>query len=141
MSILFKNRKCVISDKHDQVVAISHEGHGLYRLHANNITFDSTYSVTPSSIKMQLWHHCLGHLSLDNIKLMVNKNMVHGLPKLYGSKYFFEACIMGTQHKLPFPKGKTWRASYPLQLIHSDLCGPMSTTSFGGAIVLYLLHR
>lgn len=117
MSVLFKNGKCIISDKNDQIVAVAYEDQGLYKLDANNITLDSAYSgsmVTISLSKMQLWHQRLGHLSLDNLKQMMNKNMVYGLPKIYGSKCLCEACIMGTQHRLPFPKGKAWRASYPL---------------------------
>ena len=27
------------------------------------------------------------------------------------------------------PDGRSWRASHPLELVHSDLCGPMHTTS------------
>lgn len=78
MNILFKNGKYVISDQHDQVVAIGHEDYGLYKLDVNNIILDSSYSITQSLLKMQLWHQCLGHLNLDNLKMMVNKNMVLG---------------------------------------------------------------
>ncbi len=43
-----------------------------------------------------------------------------------------EACIKGKQHRLPFPKSAE-RATEILQIVHSDLCGPMHVTSFGGA--------
>ncbi|KAM1631761.1 hypothetical protein ACFX13_019901 [Malus domestica] len=32
----------------------------------------------------------------------------------------------------PFDKGKVWRASQPLELIHSDICGPMQITTLRG---------
>lgn len=35
--------------------------------------------------------------------------------------------------RYPFPKGKARRAKKILELIHSDLCGPMSETTWGGA--------
>ena len=37
-----------------------------------------------------------------------------------------ESCLLGKMTKLPF-KGKGERANGPLDLIHSDVCGPMST--------------
>ena len=33
-----------------------------------------------------------------------------------------------------FEKGKVWRAKEPLQLIHSDICGPLETPSLSHAI-------
>lgn len=48
MNILFKGGKCTISDKYDQVLAIGHKDHGLYKLDASNITLGTTltYSAT-----------------------------------------------------------------------------------------------
>ena len=42
-----------------------------------------------------------------------------------------ESCIMGKQHRKSFPKGVSWRASVFLELIHTDICGPMKTPSLG----------
>lgn len=43
------------------------------------------------------------------------------------------ACIEGKQSKISFPKQFFSRATEKLGLIHSDLCGPMSVSSFSGA--------
>lgn len=43
-----------------------------------------------------------------------------------------EICTQGKQTRLPFPKKGT-RAISLLQIIHSDVCGPMSVNSIGGA--------
>ena len=32
-----------------------------------------------------------------------------------------------------FPAGKSIRAKAPLEIVHSDLCGPMKTTSLAGS--------
>ncbi len=40
---------------------------------------------------------------------------------------------MGKQHKIPFPKASQGNSTKILELIHSNVCGPMQTTSFGGA--------
>ena len=44
-----------------------------------------------------------------------------------------EGCILGKMTKIPFPKKSTHRASRPLELVHSDLCGPMQVPSHGGS--------
>ena len=41
-------------------------------------------------------------------------------------------CVMGKQHRKPFPK-KSSIASQPLDLVYSDVCGPISPTSIGGS--------
>jgi hypothetical protein len=44
-----------------------------------------------------------------------------------------EACIEGKHQRTTFPKDEATRASKLLELVHSDVCGSMKTTSRGGA--------
>lgn len=46
---------------------------------------------------------------------------------------FWEGCVMGKQHRLPFPAGGRTRATKRGQLFHSDLCGPMPNPSLNGS--------
>ncbi|RVW49504.1 Retrovirus-related Pol polyprotein from transposon TNT 1-94 [Vitis vinifera] len=55
--------------------------------------------------------------------------MVEGLPKLKASQKVCENCLVGKQHRDPFPKESLWRASKILQLIHADICGPINPIS------------
>lgn len=41
-------------------------------------------------------------------------------------------CALGKQHREAFPKDKAWRAKAPLELVHTDVCGPMDTTTHVG---------
>lgn len=43
-----------------------------------------------------------------------------------------EVCCRGKKARLPFPKEGS-RARKLLEVIHSDVCGPIETTSLGGA--------
>ena len=43
----------------------------------------------------------------------------------------WEACLLGKMTKSPF-NGSSEKASDLSELIHSDVCGPMSTTTRGG---------
>ncbi|PFX16774.1 Retrovirus-related Pol polyprotein from transposon TNT 1-94 [Stylophora pistillata] len=44
-----------------------------------------------------------------------------------------EACAQGKMHRIPFPKESEKETHQPLQLVHSDLCGPMNVDSVGGS--------
>ena len=40
--------------------------------------------------------------------------------------------VLGKKHRDSFDKCASWHASGPLQLVHNDLCGPLSSSSFFG---------
>ncbi|BBN70319.1 multidrug resistance-associated protein 9 [Prunus dulcis] len=81
---------------------------------------------------LQTWHKRLGHLNKRSIKLLESQGMVHGLPHLEQASVVCEGCMLGKQHRDSFPLESTWRASYPLELVHTDICGPMKTDSISG---------
>ncbi|CAL2238017.1 unnamed protein product [Prunus armeniaca] len=81
---------------------------------------------------LQTWHKRLGHLNERSIKLLENQGMVHGLPHLEQKSVVCDGCMLGKQHRDSFPLESTWRASNPLELVHTDICGPMKTESLSG---------
>ncbi|MCO5613004.1 hypothetical protein L7F22_067277 [Adiantum nelumboides] len=58
--------------------------------------------------------------------------MVVDLPAIMDLPDVCEACMMGKQHRQPFPQEAS-RAKAPLELVHTDLCGKMNTTALGGS--------
>ncbi|CAL2238905.1 unnamed protein product [Prunus armeniaca] len=81
---------------------------------------------------LQTWHKRLGHLNERSMKLLENQGMVHGLPHLEQMSVVCDGCMQGKQHRDSFPLESTWRASNPLELVHTDICGPMKTESLSG---------
>lgn len=79
-----------------------------------------------------LWHKRLGHLYFNGMKLLQEKEMVYGLLKIEEKDGVCEGCAMGKHHRNSFPQGRAWRTNKALELVHTDVCGPMSTTSLGG---------
>ena len=85
----------------------------------------------------QLWHKRFGHLGYDNLAKLQSQHMVTGIKtsadqfKTAGTAAVCEPCVLGKQHRLPF-KASTSDTSRPLQLVHTDLCGPMPVASIGG---------
>lgn len=76
-----------------------------------------------------MWHHRYGHLSYTGLLTLHNKNMVIGLPRVEQVEKACEVCLRGKQHRVPFLKQSTWRVAEKLELIHSDLCGPITPSS------------
>lgn len=52
-----------------------------------------------------------------------------GLPHFAETNVLCTGCLKGKQHRETIPKKAIWRASEKLELIHSDICGPISPTS------------
>ncbi|KAL0413673.1 UNVERIFIED_CONTAM: Retrovirus-related Pol polyprotein from transposon TNT 1-94 [Sesamum radiatum] len=77
----------------------------------------------------QLWHRRYGHLNYKGLRILLNKEMVRGLPHLSTSNVTCSDCINGKQHRDPISKKSNWRASQKLELIHADICGPITPIS------------
>lgn len=56
-----------------------------------------------------------------------------GLPLMKNDHIECEACALGKQHREEFPTHKEKRSTEILELIYTDVCGPMQTRSLGGA--------
>ena len=79
-----------------------------------------------------LWHLRFGHLNFNGLSVLAKKKMVTGIPLLENFNRLCEGCILGKQQRDSFPVGKSRRAMQQLELVHSDICGPMETVSHGG---------
>ena len=76
-----------------------------------------------------MWHCRLGHISEKRMKKLHEDGLLSSFD--FESYETCEACLLGKMTKTPctgFPE----RASDLLELIHTDVCGPMSSTARGG---------
>lgn len=76
-----------------------------------------------------LWHRRFGHFNIHALKLLHQKGMMRDLPNLKENNEACEGCLLDKQHQLPFSTNKAWRANDLLELIHTNVCGPMRTPS------------
>lgn len=58
--------------------------------------------------------------------------MVDGLSHIEVDKNICEGCLLGKQHRESFPDS-SYRAKGPLQLVYTDLYGPMDVPPLAGA--------
>lgn len=78
-----------------------------------------------------IWHSRLGHVNFQAMTLMSTKQMETRLPDLIQPKGICTGCLMAKKTRNSFPSQASFRATQPLELIHSDLCGPISPTTKG----------
>jgi len=86
-----------------------------------------------TSKRIQKWHNRFGHLNFNDLKKLKTNDMVSGIDfNPNETQINCEICHMGKISQTPYEKS-TNRAKERLALVHSDICGPMRTTSIGGS--------
>ena len=95
--------------------------------------FASLSSATTLLLDWDLWHHCLCHHHLAGIRKLQSGNLVTGFKcdSQADPDPVCEACKAGKMHADPFPPSSS-RASRPLQLVHSDVDGPVKVSTHQG---------
>ena len=78
-----------------------------------------------------LSHLRFGHLNFGGLQLLAKMKMVRGLPSIEHPNQLCEGCLLGKQSRKSFPKEASTRAIKSLQLVHTDVCGPIKSSSFG----------
>ena len=76
-----------------------------------------------------LWHCRLGHIGVKRMKKLHSDGLLESLD--FESFDTCEPCLMGKMIKTPF-SGMMERATDLLEIIHTDVCGPMSVSTRGG---------
>lgn len=80
---------------------------------------------------MEDWHRRMGHLNLKDLTTSYRDGSVLGMEIVDSERDFkCEVCIRGKMTRSSFPK-KSNRQTDLLDLIHSDVCGPMKNESLG----------
>ena len=79
-----------------------------------------------------LWHARLGHVNFHAMKLLVDKEMAVGVPPITHPNQLCQGCLVAKQARQPFPAVANYRAEKPLELLHADLCGPITPSTLAG---------
>lgn len=107
---------------------------GLYALDCTvalpDLAYDVHSDLSGTSSRYMLWHRRLGHLCRIGMNRMKKSHAGIDFTEIDKTKCI--ACVKGKQSRKPFKNHADTRATSVLELVHSDLCGPMSETSFQG---------
>ena len=102
-------------------------------------TVDQCMISTEDIAEDWLWHSRFGHLSFHTLKEMSNKKLVEGLPPINTPSKLCRNCITRKHHRTTFPKLSSFRVTEPLELIHADICGPITLPTLGGSRYFLLI--
>lgn len=130
-SVTFKNNQAVIRDREGELLIKGNRKGGLFvfKCEAN-----TCFNMNNEETEVKIWHNRFGHLNFDSLTEMFNKELVHGLKmnKMLSN----QDCVTCAKCKIcvkSFPRASKNRAKDLLEVIHSDVCGPMNKNSIGGS--------
>ena len=74
----------------------------------------------------------MDHVSPNQIQQMVKSGQLPGIDTLSGTPTFCEACTLGKMKKLPFELQDGPCTTCPLEMVHTDVGGPITPKSQEG---------
>ena len=79
-----------------------------------------------------LWHRRLCHVNFDNMVKIRKLKKVRGIPSLKKPNVgLCKNCQIGKMRKSSF-KSKNYQSKEVLEIVHTDLCGPIGIESYSG---------
>jgi len=79
-----------------------------------------------------LWHYRFGHLNFRGLNQLVDKDMILGVPKIEMSTTVCDTCLIEKQPRNAFISSTAHRSKELLNVVYSDVCGPLEVPSLGG---------
>ena len=131
--VSFASEYVVLTDNNKIVATGVKQSNEIFRMFFRVKNARSAGEVNVTTTNLKLWHERLGHLNKRAICDLVNKQLIKGVSVTNEKDFFCDACQFGKAHRLPFKATEKEECTKPGEFIHSDVCGPMSETSPGGA--------
>lgn len=128
-NVKFDEKHCYIRNKSNILIATADLSDGVYKLRV----YPRSCMLAAPAVSGKLWHRRLAHINSQDMNKM--RNMVDGLSYENSfdiTKSQCTSCCEGKQERLPFSHVGE-RSTETLHRIHTDLCGPMETSSLNGA--------
>jgi len=130
--ICFSKNNASVKNKNGETVLKANKKNDLFIVeNENKMAFAANGKIN----QVITWHNRFGHLNFQSLKTMIRKELVYGLDGVTGdiNDFVCKTCAKSKICVKQFPKMSENRSSKVLGLIHTDVCGPMSTVSKGGA--------
>ena len=92
-----------------------------YNLSSCNVCFSMFSTSRDAENDVNVWHARLGHIGQQRMNILAKEGLLANIDKVVLSTCEF--CLAGKIARKPFGKGT--RVEFPLQLVHSNICGPI----------------
>ena len=133
MTAVFGDRGCRIKTADGKIIGAANHTGSLYYLdcisrHEFHVAEIDKHTIEDS------WHQRYGHLSENALRKLAKDKLVDGFTYDPSKNLnFCEPCTQGKIHRNKFSNDGGKRSTQILGLIHSDVCGKLSSASLGGA--------
>lgn len=133
--VSFESTQCQVEDiKTGKINLQGPRIKNVYGINLDDIPSQNLSCLKTSHDDIWLWHRRLGHASMHSINKLVKHELVRGLPPCNFEKdHICDACTKGKQTRSSFKSKNCISTSRPLELLHMDLCGPISIESLKGS--------
>ena len=95
----------------------------------SSVNSASSYVIGSNNIDSATWHVRLGHIGRDRMSRLAREGLLGLLTKV--DLQLCEPCLAGKACRKPFRTTK--RVAHPIELVHSDICGPINKKARHGA--------
>lgn len=138
MDIRLKGDDLTMHDQHGKLlVAAKRSRNRLYKVRMGVRDVEQLYLTEIN--ESNRWHARLGHVNLPTMKLMIQKELVIGVPNISVISEVCSSCMYGKQSRQMFPQSTVYRATKALQLLHGDICGPISPSTTAGNKYIFVI--
>lgn len=138
LNVYFDEQECQVVNLEGTVVATGCRYGGLYCLRLAEASLKVTTGQYTENCQ-HLWHRHLGHRDWTAAERLVKENLATGMQVSdCGLRLKCEVCMEGKLARSPFPAVTERKSTGILDIVHTDLCGPMKTTTPSGN--RYVMH-
>ena len=134
-TIKFGQSQCWIRGPKGTLNGMGYSEGKLYHLKCEVVAGKETALMVSGDLSdIDLWHQRLGHLNRQQLNTLVNRGLASGITLSTTSKLSFcEGCVEGKMQQKPFKPVMHQQSKRKLELVHSDVCGPLQVESIGGS--------
>uniref|UniRef100_H3H9I1 Integrase catalytic domain-containing protein n=1 Tax=Phytophthora ramorum TaxID=164328 RepID=H3H9I1_PHYRM len=135
--VTFESDGCFADNKGLKWQLGAREGKGLFKLCMTPMMPDEANAAgskdRQGDTTSYLWHLRLGHIGHGGLDAIVKKSYGVGIDMTSVKQWeLCDGCALGKQTRVSYMKSSPNRAKHVLEVVHSDVCGPMQTPTFGG---------
>ena len=139
--VLFNRDQVLITQYGGRCVAVASHKDNLYMLKQLHVATAEVNLVDQrSSNLLMVWHRRLGHVVFRSLQCLTSLGRLGSLTKALAQDFkLCVGCLGGTYFRKGIPRRfkNTVSSTKPLELVHSDVCGPIKA-SRGGFVTLSL---
>ncbi|MCO5546822.1 hypothetical protein L7F22_000258 [Adiantum nelumboides] len=138
LRVIFEDDRCIVRDRENgySLITTGMLENGLFVLDRYEKQIQACIAETKTQAMQdaELWHARFGHVGYGSLMTLQRHNMVHDLSLLeMPPRHVCECCVLRKMHRFAFSQDGSVRATRKLQLVHSDVCGPMRMPSVGNS--------